>query len=73
MEGEALGPVKAQFPCAGEFEGRNSGVTGCIREHTHSSRRWGFPRAGELGKEIRCEMYIKKIFIKIRFNSFSYS
>jgi hypothetical protein len=39
MGGEALGPKKARCPSVGEFEVREVGVGGWVREHPHRSRR----------------------------------
>ena len=41
MEGEALGPVKAQCTSVGECQGREVGVGGWVGEHPHRSRGRG--------------------------------
>jgi hypothetical protein len=41
MGGEALGPMKAEWPSVGEFEGGKVRVAGWVGEHPHRSRgRW---------------------------------
>ena len=35
------GPVKARFPSVGEYQGREVGVGGWVREHPHRSRGRG--------------------------------
>jgi hypothetical protein len=39
MGGEALGPVKAQWPSVGECQGWEAGIGGWVGEHPHRSRR----------------------------------
>jgi hypothetical protein len=41
MEGETLGPVKAQCPSVGECQGREVGVGRWVREYPHRSRGRG--------------------------------
>jgi hypothetical protein len=61
---EALGPVKAQCPSVGAYQGREVGVGRWVEEHLHRCRGrrdgirvWG----GKPGKGITFEMQIKKI------------
>lgn len=39
--GVVLGPVKAQCPSVGEWQGRQAGVVGCVREYPHRGRGRG--------------------------------
>lgn len=41
MGGVVLGPVKAQCPSVGEWQGRQAGVDGCVREYPHRGRGRG--------------------------------
>jgi hypothetical protein len=41
MGGEALGPVKAGCPSVGQCKGTEVGVSECVGEHPHRSRRHG--------------------------------
>jgi hypothetical protein len=58
--GEALGPVKAQSPSVGEFEGREVGVGGWVGEHLIEAGGGGMGHrgfgGGKLGKGITFEM-----------------
>jgi hypothetical protein len=63
MGGEALGPVKAQYPSVGELEGREAGVGqwgNTLIEEGGEDIGWGVWN-GESVKGITFEMQIKKI------------
>ena len=56
--GEALGPVKAQFPSVGEWQGGEVGVVIWEGEHPHKSRegKWDRGPEGKPGKGLTFEM-----------------